>query len=75
MVIWFAVYDLLTPSSDRSFIAQENCIEVLSSNYLKTFLVGLRKHRYLDDIHDAVVVVFIPSWIFLCHPCWKSIAG
>ena len=39
MVIWFAIYDLLTSSGDCSFIARENCIEVFSGNLVSSVVL------------------------------------
>lgn len=41
MVIWFAIDDLPAASSDCSFVAQENCIEVLSSDLVPSVVLEL----------------------------------
>ena len=41
MVIWFAIDDLPAASSDCSFVAQENCIEVFSSDLVPSVVLEL----------------------------------
>lgn len=41
MVIWFAIDDLPAASSDYCFIAQENCIEVFSSDLVPSVVLEL----------------------------------
>ena len=39
VIIRFAVYDLPTPSSHRSFVAHENCKEVFSSDLVTSVVL------------------------------------
>jgi alpha-D-ribose 1-methylphosphonate 5-triphosphate diphosphatase PhnM len=41
MVIWFAINDLPAASSDCCFVAQENCIEVFSSDLVPSVVLEL----------------------------------
>ena len=39
VIIWFAVYHLPTPSSNRGFVPQENRVQVLSSDLLASVVL------------------------------------
>ena len=48
VILRFAVYHLPTPSSNRSFVAQENCKEVFSSDLITS--VVLQMHVKLINL-------------------------